>query len=48
MKRTAVKVVPKLLNFEEKQRRIDIAQEMLTMMLSNNDPELFIKVIGHW
>ena len=30
MKRAAVKIVPKLLNFEQKQRRMNIAQEMLT------------------
>ena len=29
MKRTAAKIVPKLLNFEQKQRRMDIAVEML-------------------
>ena len=30
MKRAAVKIVPKLLNFEEKQQCMVIAQEMLT------------------
>ena len=30
MKRTAVMIVPLLQNFEQKQRRMDIAQEMLT------------------
>ena len=30
MKRAAAKIVPKLLNFEQKQRLMDIAQEMLT------------------
>ena len=33
MKREAAKVVPKLLYFEQKQRRMDIAQEMLTMFI---------------
>ena len=31
MKRAADKIVPKLLNFEQKQHRMDIAQDMLTM-----------------
>ena len=30
MKRAAAKIVSKLLNFEQKQRRINIAQKMLT------------------
>ena len=30
MKCAAAKIVPKLLNFEQKQRRMDIAQEILT------------------
>ena len=30
MKRAAAKIVPKLLNFEQKQRCIDVAEEMLT------------------
>ena len=30
MKRAGAKIVPKLLNFEQKQLRMDIAQEMLT------------------
>ena len=30
IKRAAAKIVPKLLNFEQKQRRVDIAQKMLT------------------
>ena len=30
MERAAAKIVPKLLNFEQKQRRLDIQQEMLT------------------
>ena len=33
MKRAAAKIVPKLLNFEQKQRRIDIAQKMLTIQI---------------
>ena len=41
-KRASAKIVPKLLNFEQKQHRIDIAQEMLTTF--NDDPELLIKV----
>ena len=36
MKRAATKIVPKLANFEQKQRRLDIAQEMLTTF--NDDP----------
>ena len=43
MKRAAAKSVPKLLNFEQKQRRMDIAQEIL--MTFNNDPDLLNKVI---
>ena len=35
MKRAAVKII---LNFEQKQRRMDIAQEMLTTF--NDDPDL--------
>ena len=37
------KFVPKLLNFEQKQCRMDIAQEMLTMF--NDDPKLLKKII---
>ena len=40
MKRAAVKIVSKILNFEQKQRRMDIAQEMLTMF--NDGPDLLI------
>ena len=36
-------IVPKLLNFHQEQRRIDIAQEMLTMF--NDYPDLLKKVI---
>ena len=43
MKRAAAKIVPRLLNFDQKQRSMDIAQEMLTMF--NNDPDLLKKVI---
>ena len=43
MKRAAAMVVPKLLNFEQKQRGMDIAQEILTMF--NDDPDLHKKVI---
>ena len=43
MKRAAAKIVPKLFNFEQKQRRIDIAQEILATF--NNDPDLLKKVI---
>ena len=43
MKRAAMKIVPKLLNFEQKQRRMDIAQEML--MTLNDDPDLLKNVI---
>ena len=39
----AAMIVPKLLNFEHKQRRMDIAQEMLTTF--NDDPDLLKKVI---
>ena len=43
MKRAAVKIVPKLLNFVQKQHRMDIAQEMLTTF--NNNSDLLKKVI---
>ena len=43
MKRAAVKIVPKLLNFEQKQRRMDIAQEMLTAF--NDDTDLLKKMV---
>jgi len=38
MKHVTVKFVPKLLNFEQKQRRIEVAQESLNEV--SNDPEL--------
>ena len=37
MKRAAAKIVPKLLNFEQKYHRMDIVQEML--MTFNDDPD---------
>ena len=43
IKRAAAKIFPKLLNFEQKQRRINIAQDMLTTF--NDDPDLLKKVI---
>ena len=43
MKRAAPKIAPKLLNFEQKQHRMDIAQEMLTTF--NDNPDLLKKVI---
>ena len=43
MKRTATKIVPKLLNFEHKQHRIDIAQQML--LTFNDDPNLLKQLI---
>ena len=43
MRREAAKFVPKLLNFKQKQRRTDIAQEMLTTF--NDDADLLKKVI---
>ena len=42
MKRAAAQIVPKLLNFKQKQRCMDIAQEMLTTF--NDDADLFKKV----
>ena len=49
MKRMTAKIVPTLLYFEQKQRLIDIAQEMLTTF--SDDPDLLKKVItgeGSW
>ena len=43
MKRAAAKIIPKMLNFEQNQRRMDMAPEMLTTF--NNDPDLLKKVI---
>ena len=46
MKRKTEKFVPKLLNFEHKQRRMDIAQQM--SMTFNDDPDLLKKVITYY
>ena len=43
MKCAAAKIVPKLLNFEKKQSRTDIAHEMSTTF--NDNPDLLEKVI---
>ena len=43
MERAAANIVPKLINFYQKQRRMDIAQEMLTTF--DNGPDLLKKVI---
>ena len=43
MNRASAKIVPKLLNFERKQRRMDIVQKMLATF--NDDPDLLKKVI---
>ncbi|XP_014216691.1 putative uncharacterized protein FLJ37770 [Copidosoma floridanum] len=43
MKRAAAKIVLKLLNFEQKQHRIDIAQKLLNNV--NDDPDFLKKVI---
>ena len=43
MKCAAAKFFPKLLNFEQKQRCMDIAQEMLTTF--NDDPDLLKKFV---
>ena len=43
MKRTAAEIISKLLNSEQKQHRMDIAQEML--MTLNDDPDLLQKLI---
>ena len=40
IKRAAAKIIPKLLNFEQKQGRMDIAQETL-----NENPDLLKKLI---
>ena len=40
MKRVAAKFVPKLLNFEQKQRRTEVAQESLTMPQPPYSPEM--------
>ena len=43
MKRATAKIVPKMLNFKQKQYRLDIVQEML--MTFNDDSDLLKKVI---
>ena len=43
MKWVAAKFVPKLLNFDQKQHRMNIAQELLNEV--NDDPELIKRVI---
>jgi len=43
MKRVSAKFVPKLLNFDQKSRRMSISQEMLNDV--NDDPDLLKKVI---
>ena len=43
MKRATAKIVPKTLNFKQKQYRLDIVQEML--MMFNDDSDLLKKVI---
>ena len=46
MKRAVANIIPKLLNFEQKQLLMDIAPEMLTTF--NDKPDLLKKVItGH-
>ena len=46
IRNTTLKLCPKLLNFEQKQRHMDIVQEMLAKF--NDDPDLLKKVIkGH-
>ena len=40
MKRVAVKFVPKLLNFEQKQRRMEVAQESLTKPQPPYSPDM--------
>ena len=43
MKCAAAKIIPKLLNFEQKQRRMEVAQEML--LTFNDDPDLLKRII---
>ena len=43
MKHAAAKIVAKLLNFEQKQRLMEIGQEMFTML--KDDPDLVKNVI---
>ena len=41
-----LKIIPKLLHFEQKQRRIDIAQDMLTWL--SGDPDLLVTGDVSW
>ena len=43
IKRAAANIIPKLLNFKQKQRHMDFTQEVLTMF--NDNPYLLKKVI---
>ena len=43
MRRVSAKIVPKLLNFDQKNRRMSIAQELLNDV--NDDPDLLKRVI---
>ena len=43
MKRAAAMILPKLVNFKQKQRRMNITQEMLTTF--NDNPDLLKKVV---
>jgi len=43
MKRVAAKFVPKLLSYDQKQLRVEVAQESLSGV--NNDPELLKRII---
>ena len=43
MNRATTKIVPKLLNFEQKQRHMDTVHEMLTIF--NDDPDLLKRII---
>ena len=43
MKRAAAKILPKLLNFQKKQRLMDFAQDMFSTF--NDNLDLFKKVI---
>ena len=44
MKRVAAKFVPKLLNFEQKQRRMEVSQESLNKV--NDDAKLLKRIIA--
>ena len=44
LKRTAAKFIPKLLNFQQKRRRLDITQELSTAF--NDDPWFMAKNHG--